>query len=269
MMLGQSETGGAARLLRLRLTAGAIGSLMLASIPVAASAQDAITPPLPPCGAGYGRLISTQVINLPTVDTEHTVEIGEGMVSAVRANVHEGGLVLEAPVVLHGRYTFSDFDLMIPPEELRAVDGPTGRVYVPADYVFKYQREGRPRGPGPGRPTVTLSVDPTDGTRLIGVVNFGLTKSSYPVTGATFSTGNCTVLGTDSFRRELIYSGVSQGTVSIEYREFINDMARPAFSQTLRYDLAEGDVIGFRGARFQILDATNIDIRFKVTRPLE
>lgn len=229
----------------------------------------ALTTTLPVCGEGYGRLISTQIVNFPAIETEHTVEIGEGMVSAMRANVHEGGLSLAAPVVLHGRYTFSDFDLTIPAGELLAVDGPTGRVYVPTDYVFKYQREGRPRGAGPGRPTVTLAVDPTDETRLIGVVNFGLTKSSYPVADATFSTGNCTVLGTDSFRRELIYSGVSQGTVSIEYREFINDMARPAFSQTLRYDLSEGDVIGFRGARFQILDASNIDIRYKVTRPLE
>ncbi|MFK0299267.1 hypothetical protein ACIQTU_08600 [Brevundimonas sp. NPDC090276] len=115
----------------------------------------------------------------------------------------------------------------------------------------------------------TIGFGPADGSRLIGFVNFGLTKTSYPVAGATFSTGNCTVLGADSFRRELIYSGVTQGTVSIEYREFINDMARPAFSQTLRYDLAQSDVIGFRGARFQILDATNIDIRYKVTRPLD
>lgn len=250
------------------LASTVFGLFISGGSPSAAQTTPAATA-LPACGSGYGRLVSTQVIDFPAIDTEHTVEIGEGMVSAFRANVHEGGLSLAAPVVLHGRYTFSDFDLTIPPGELRAVDSPTGRVYVPADYVFQYQREGRPRGAGPGRPTVTLSVDPTDGTRLIGVVNFGLTKSSYPVTGATFSTGNCTVLGTDSFRRELIYSGVSQGTVSIEYREFINDMARPAFSQTLRYDLAEGDVIGFRGARFQILDATNINIRYKVTRPLE
>lgn len=244
---------------------------LLLSPATAAIAQSTslIEPDLPACGAGYGRLISTQTINFPAVDTEHTVEIGEGMVSALRADVHEGGLALAEPVVLRGRYTFSNFDLTIPAGELRAVDGPTGRVYVPADYVFKYEREGRPRGPGPGRPTVTISVDPNDETGLIGVVNFGLTKTSYPVTGTRFSTGSCTVLGEDSFRRELIYSGVSQGTVSIEYREFINDMARPAFSQTLRYDLSEGSTIGFRGARFEILAATNIDIRYKVTRPLE
>lgn len=253
------------------IPATAVLLLALTTLPSPATAQSSppVDPDLPACGAGYGRLISTQVINLPLTDTEHTVEIGEGMITALRANVHEGGLTLAEPLVLHGRYTFSDFDLTIPPGELRAVDGPSGRAYVPADYVFKYQREGRPRGPGPGRPTFTLAVDPADRSRLIGVVNFGLSRTSYPVTGANFSTGNCTVLGADSFRRELIYSGVSQGTVSIEYREFINDMARPAFSQTLRYDLAQGDVIGFRGARFQILDATNIDIRYKVTRPLE
>lgn len=74
--------------------------------------------------------------------------------------------------------------------------------------------------------------------------------------------------GEPGLRREFIYSGVSKGTIKLSYREFIDDLARPSFTQELTYDLAEGDEIGFRGARFRVLKATNTSIRYIVTKPL-
>jgi hypothetical protein len=70
------------------------------------------------------------------------------------------------------------------------------------------------------------------------------------------------------FTSELVYSGVSQGTVSILYREYKADFARPAFSQELKYDLKDGNEIGFRGARIKILKADNVSIKYVVTNPL-
>lgn len=75
--------------------------------------------------------------------------------------------------------------------------------------------------------------------------------------------------GKDSFKRELIYTGVSQNTVTISYREFMDSTARPAFSQDLRYDLSQGRTIGYKGARFEVLDATNTSIRYRVVKPLD
>lgn len=74
---------------------------------------------------------------------------------------------------------------------------------------------------------------------------------------------------TNSFKRELVYQGVSQNTVSIRYREFIKDMARPAFTEDLKYDLSQGKLIGYKGARFQIIKANNLGIRYKVLKPLD
>lgn len=71
------------------------------------------------------------------------------------------------------------------------------------------------------------------------------------------------------FRRELVYSGVAQGVVTMSYREFANDFARPAFTQELRYDLAAGQDIGFRGARLQIIQAGNITVRYRLLKPLD
>jgi hypothetical protein len=45
-------------------------------------------------------------------------------------------------------------------------------------------------------------------------------------------------------------------------------MARPAFNQDLKYDLNDGAVIGFRGARFEVIKATNTEIKFRTISPL-
>lgn len=75
--------------------------------------------------------------------------------------------------------------------------------------------------------------------------------------------------GVDSFKRELVYSGISQNTLSILYREFIDGTARPAFSQELKYDLSQGNTIGYKGARFQVIKATNTSIQYKVLKHLD
>lgn len=76
-------------------------------------------------------------------------------------------------------------------------------------------------------------------------------------------------VGEPVLRKELIYTGVSKGVISLTYREFSSDMARPAFTQDLKFDLAEGDVIGFKGARFKIMSANNTQVHYKVVKPLD
>lgn len=73
----------------------------------------------------------------------------------------------------------------------------------------------------------------------------------------------------DAFKRELIYTGVSQNTISLMYREFLNDTARPAFAQELKYDLSQGKEIGYKGARFEVLKANNIEIQYRVIKRLD
>lgn len=75
--------------------------------------------------------------------------------------------------------------------------------------------------------------------------------------------------GVNSFKRELIYGGMSGNTLSISYREFSDGTARPAFTQDLKYDLSESKVIGFRGARFEVAKASNTVLKYKVLKPLD
>jgi hypothetical protein len=67
-----------------------------------------------------------------------------------------------------------------------------------------------------------------------------------------------------NFRQELIYNGRSGDTIRILYREYIGDFLRAPFSQDVQYDLREGNVVGFKGARLEIVEATNIKIKYRV-----
>lgn len=68
----------------------------------------------------------------------------------------------------------------------------------------------------------------------------------------------------DSMQRTLIYNGRVGDKVNVGYREFSSNMARPAFNNNVEYDLTESKEIGYRGARIEIIEATNRSIRYKV-----
>lgn len=68
----------------------------------------------------------------------------------------------------------------------------------------------------------------------------------------------------NTFRQELIYLGRSGDELSFKYREFSGNLARPAFSADLKYDLSDSEVLGYRGARIEVIDAGNQEIQYRV-----
>lgn len=66
------------------------------------------------------------------------------------------------------------------------------------------------------------------------------------------------------FKNELIYNGKQGNIIKVIYREYSNDMARPAFTQNLDYDLGEGDIISFKGCKIKVINAKNTGIQFKI-----
>lgn len=72
------------------------------------------------------------------------------------------------------------------------------------------------------------------------------------------------VLTDDSFQQTLIYSGKVGQKINIGYREFSNNIARPAFNNDVEYDLSESSIIGYKGAQLEIIEATNQYIKYRV-----
>ena len=68
----------------------------------------------------------------------------------------------------------------------------------------------------------------------------------------------------DSLQQTLLYNGRIGSRVTIAYREFSNNMARPAFNNNVEYDLNESMIVGYKGARLEIVKATNTEITYRV-----
>lgn len=69
-----------------------------------------------------------------------------------------------------------------------------------------------------------------------------------------------------SLEYQALYQGRIDNKIKISFREFKDDMARPAFTQDIEYELNKsGDtIVGFKGLRIKILKATNMDITYSV-----
>ncbi len=68
----------------------------------------------------------------------------------------------------------------------------------------------------------------------------------------------------ESFKVELLYLGKSGGDIRISYREYKDDIARPAFYQELTYNLSQSDVIRYKSFRIKVSRSTNEEIEFVV-----
>lgn len=101
-----------------------------------------------------------------------------------------------------------------------------------------------------GNPEMFVNNDGVQTFPLKDAVNFE--KIKVPVTGKEY------------FKQEFIYNGKVGNGLKFIYREYADDTARPAFTQDLQYDLSESDVIGFKGLRIKINNATNTKIEYIV-----
>ncbi|MDG4717798.1 MULTISPECIES: hypothetical protein [Thalassospira] len=69
-----------------------------------------------------------------------------------------------------------------------------------------------------------------------------------------------------SVQQTLIYSGSVGKKINISYREFNDGLARDAFTNDVEYDMGESNIIGYKGARIEVLDYDNRTIKFKVLK---
>jgi len=110
---------------------------------------------------------------------------------------------------------------------------------------------------------------PDDGTQPKTFLNTGgikiytrkneikFTKITYPDAESSY------------FRQEFMYNGKSGNTVKFTYREYADDLARPAFTQDLQYDLNDSNIIGFKGLRVDVIKAGNVEITYKILKKFE
>jgi hypothetical protein len=82
-----------------------------------------------------------------------------------------------------------------------------------------------------------------------------------------FTMGKAPIPGTaqaDSLQQTLLYNGKIGNRITLAYRELQNNLARPAFNNSVEYDLSESTIIGYKGARIEIIKATNTEITYRI-----
>lgn len=74
------------------------------------------------------------------------------------------------------------------------------------------------------------------------------------------------VYNQESFKYEVLYQGKIENRIKISFREFKDNMLRPAFTQDIEYELNKNNttIIGFKGLRIEVIKATNLDITYKI-----
>jgi hypothetical protein len=203
-----------------------------------------------------------QLVNIPAINTEAEAEIGQTIISKAFRRTYPA--ILLPTGIVEGRFgTMGQIKVNSGVLYLLTEDA-NGKYYRDRSATWGSDSVGwSPMIGGifvphdKSKPSVNFNRNPMSGWDFGKIPSTGITDTTYEDWDR------------DSFKRELVYSGVSQNTVSILYREFKDDFARPAFSQDLKYDLTQGNEIGFRGARFQVIKAGNTVIRYKVLRALD
>jgi len=194
------------------------------------------------------------VINLPLNNIESRAEVGKTMISAI-AMGKKPGIKVEEPLnfevgLLFGsqKVTIGALNLSYYGENEDGIYYGGGRaaIFIPNNSDSKSMM-------GCYLPDSAIICEP--------FVKLGLTPKTTPIEIDFFpKLAN---------KKELIYLGRNSKSISILYREFINDYIKAAFTQEYKYDISEDKMIGFKGARFEIVKADNTEVVYRVLKNMD
>lgn len=123
-------------------------------------------------------------------------------------------------------------------------------------------------GEGAGIVTSAALADPFSGVMVDKKSNEFCIVSVYGTYSCSddteFELVEIPVIRSDNMQQTLIYSGRVGNKINVVYREFQGDTIRQAFTNAVEYDLSESDVIGYKGARIKVIEATNQQITYEV-----
>lgn len=72
------------------------------------------------------------------------------------------------------------------------------------------------------------------------------------------------VFNESSLKQVIEYMGKSGSILEFTYSEYMNNIARDAFTRTFKVDLNDTNFLSFKGAKVEILDASSSEITYKV-----
>jgi len=200
----------------------------------------------------------TTAIDSPPLDTAQEAEIGDTMVK-------KGQITTYRSITLSNEVSAGDGwiskKLTVRPQTLLATkESRQWTFYYAVDNVEIYDAV---LGASPAIGGIAISKEDPAKVRIFaseGAIMYTPGDSPALVHGESYAKGK------SGFQQELIYNGRVGDMGKFLYRELSNDLLRGSFSQEVQYDLSEDSMIGFKGLRIEVLEATNQSIRYKVKK---
>jgi hypothetical protein len=202
------------------------------------------------------------IVDLPKQGTTTTVEVGESLISKEE--------VVKVPAIDLNQVVYLPSDNVGVHFALTALPGKYLEKGRDGDGIFyqaekdKFLYDGKPLTESCG--IYVPNVDASN-TELYCLSMEG-DPISYPKADIKFTKSVSVVKDDVNFRKELVYTGVSENVISVVYREFTDKSIRPVVTHALSYDLKQDNIVGYQGARFKVVKATNQGITFTTIKPL-
>lgn len=119
--------------------------------------------------------------------------------------------------------------------------------------------------PGPdGKPVGNYGLGVRDDGSVAYVYLSGGVIDETPGRTIQFERTEIIAQSPDYYQQEFIYSGRNGDALFFTYREFKENVARPAFTQQATYSLKDGNVVGFMGLRLEVIQARNTEIEYRL-----
>ena len=91
-----------------------------------------------------------------------------------------------------------------------------------------------------------------------------LLKTMTTADPSAYSSGTYSIYRPNGFQQTLVYLGKDGNKITFSYREFEDDFARPAYTMDVTYSLDESNIIVFKIAKIEVIDASSSSITFRV-----
>lgn len=201
-----------------------------------------------------------QFIDKPPLESVAIAEIGETLVAKGKLYVYDGLELLE-------RITDNGIarEYIIEPSAMRLerVDQEGNQYFSPGFDTYYVNDKTFSRRAHPSNAFLLKKLDGS--LELKGYYDLTTAGQISPA-NPRHKVGKIIDRKQPNFRQELIYGGRVGSQIRITYREFSDDFVRAGFTQEAQYDIATEQIIGFKGVRIHVLEATNTSLKYKVLK---
>lgn len=208
-------------------------------------------------------LAKTENFIAPEIDEVVTIEVGEAMISSGRRTTF-GFLSVPHEVAITDDAVKVPFSFVIPAGDYMMLEESNGKTHYSTTTRNELYAVSRSMNSivlfGVADESARLVFDET--TKSLCVLT--RLSNKYCTKANDVKVNTFTQSSPTSFQQTLIYNGRIGNQIALGYREFKEDMARPAFSNDPVYDLNASKVVGYKGARIEVIKATNSSITYKV-----